>query len=146
MRMASGADDSHRIFTDRPRYLHQHGPRTGPGRAAGLQKQFSVAEGVRLVGELAEQTRYDESNLLAHVHRVVADALKRACYEDHVHRPLARIGVVADLESRTENLAVEAIDLTVLAREVFGEADVAFAKCSLALHDLRARIGAHLQD
>ena len=52
-------------------------------------------------------------------------ALERARDEHHVHRPLARVRVVADLERQLEDLAVEAVDLAVLAHEVLGQLDVA---------------------
>ena len=64
---------------------------------------------------------------------------------DHVHRPLARVGVVADLDRQAEDLAVQAVDLAVLADEVLGQADVAPGERGLRLDDLRAGVGAHLR-
>src|SRR4249919_460156 len=51
---------------------------------------------VRRVLELAKQAGDDEGHLLADVDRVVADPLDRPRREQHRHRPLAAIGVVAD--------------------------------------------------
>ena len=83
------------------------------------------------VGELAEQAGDDERDLLADVDGVVADPLEGAGDEDHVHRPLARVGVVAaDVEGHPEDLAVEAIDLAILTNEILGEADVAPPKAA----------------
>ena len=57
-----------------------------------------------------------------------------------MHRPLARVGVVADLDRHAEDLAVEAVDLAVLAHEILGQLDVATREGGLALDDLRARV------
>ena len=48
-----------------------------------------------------KQTGHDERGLLADVDRVVADPLQRPRHERHVHRPLARVDVVADLDGRS---------------------------------------------
>ena len=66
---------------------------------------------VRRVRELTEKTGHDERRLLADVDRVVADALDRARAHHHVHRPLARVRVVSDLDREPEDLAVLAIFL-----------------------------------
>ena len=63
--------------------------------------------------------------------------------EDHQHRPLASIGVIADLDRPAEDLTVEAIDLAVLAHEILGQSDVPTGKRGPALHHLRARLGTH---
>src|SRR5690242_17292735 len=70
----------------------------------------SDAGGVRRVRELAEQTGDHEGRLLPDVHGVVADALERARDEQHGHRPLARIEVVADLDGQAEGLALQPVD------------------------------------
>ena len=136
----------HRMFTDaiaicgrRRRRLPRR--RSRRRRRAPRQARRRRVRGVR---ELAEQAGHDERHLLADVDGVVADPLERARDEHHVHRPLARVGVVADLDRRAEDLAVEPVDLAVLAHEVLGQADVAPGERGLALDDLRAREGAHL--
>ncbi len=68
--------------------------------------------------------------------RVVADALDRAGDEDHRHRPLAAVVVVADLERDPEDLLVEVVDDVVLADEVAGHLDVAVGERPLCLRDL----------
>src|SRR5262245_4144166 len=75
-------------------------PATGPAR---------LALRVRGVLELFEQPGDDEGDLLADVDRVVADPLDRPGGEQHRHRPLAPVGVVADLQRQAEALAVEAV-------------------------------------
>ena len=71
-----------------------------------MQAQIKQCAGselrVRGVLELAEQPRDDERGLLADVHRVVADPLDAAGHEHHVHRPLAPVGVVAELQRELE--------------------------------------------
>src|SRR3954454_9014345 len=101
---------------------------------------------VRGVRELAEQPGHHERGLLADVDRVVADALERTGDEDHVHRPLAHVDVVAGVEREPEDLAVEAVDLLVLAHEVLGEREVAQLEALLGLAHLGARELAHLLD
>ena len=56
-----------------------------------------------------------------------------------VHRPLAGVLVVADLDRAPEDLAVERVDLPVLAHEILGQLDVALGERLLGLRDLRAR-------
>ena len=57
-------------------------------------------ERMRGVRELAEEPGHHEDHLLADVDGVVADALQRAGNQNHVHRPLARIDVIPDLQAR----------------------------------------------
>src|SRR5215213_7966515 len=71
--------------------------------------------GVRCVLELAKEPRDDERDLLAHVDGVVADALERAGDEEHRHRPLSTVLVVADLDGDLEALPVELVHHVVLA-------------------------------
>src|SRR4051794_9727986 len=68
---------------------------------------WNLGLGVRGVLELAEESRDEEGDLFADVDRVVADALDRARGEQHRHRPLAAVGVVADLEREPEGLLVQ---------------------------------------
>ena len=63
-----------------------------------IARSSVVGSDVRGVGELAEQPRDDERDLLADVDRVVADPLERARDEHHRHRPLAPVGVGPDLD------------------------------------------------
>src|SRR5947209_16208882 len=97
-----------------------------PGREAlpgpGIRRQPGGLGGV---GELAKESRDDERHLLADVHRVVADPLQRAGDEDHVHRPLTRVVVLADLDRHAEDLAVEAVDVAILAHQVLREPHIA---------------------
>src|ERR1035438_6179547 len=95
--------------------------------------------------ELPEQSGDDERDLLADVHGVVADPLQRARDEDHVHRPLARVGVLADLDRHAEDVTVQAVDLVILADDIFGQFDVAPGEGGARLDDLRACLGAHLR-
>src|SRR5436190_8172553 len=74
---------------------------------------ISAYDGVRGIAEFAEETGHDERRLLADVDGVVADALQRPAHERHVHRPLARVDVVADLDRHLEQLAVDAVDVAV---------------------------------
>jgi hypothetical protein len=83
---------------------------------------------VRRVRELPEQPRDHERRLLADVHGVVADALEGPRDQGHRHRPLAGVDVVADVDGQPEDLAVEAVDLAVLADEVLGEVEVALVE------------------
>src|SRR5438477_4473902 len=53
--------------------------------------------GVRSVREFTEEAGDHEGGLLADVHGVVADLLEGACHDQHRHRPLACVHVVADL-------------------------------------------------
>ena len=91
---------------------------------------------MRGVLELAEQAGDDEGDLLADVDRVVADPLDRAGDEDHRHRPLAAVVVVADLERDPEDLLVEVVDDVVLADQVARHLDVAAREGALRLGDL----------
>src|SRR5256714_617417 len=101
---------------------------------------------VRGVRELAEEPGDHECRLLSDVHRVVADALEPARHEHHVHRPLAHLGVVTDLDRELEALPVEPVDGLVLADQVLGEPDVATSERLLRLHHLGTRLGGHLHD
>ena len=74
--------------------------------------------GMRGVLELAEEPGDDEGDLLADVDRVVADPLDRPRRQQHRHRPLALVGVVADLQRQPEAVAVEVVDDVVLADQV----------------------------
>ena len=109
-----------------------------------------ISAGRRAAGrdgrELAEEPADDEHGLLADVHRVVADALERPRDHRLVHGPLADVGVVADLDGHAEDLAVEAVDLAVLAGQVGREVGVPVLKGRAGLDDLRARGTAHAQD
>src|SRR6476659_2985957 len=80
---------------------------------------------VRRVLELPEQPGHDEGDLLADVDGVVADPLDRPRRQQHRHRPLAPVGVVADLERQPEAVAVEVVDDVVLANQVARHLDVA---------------------
>ena len=77
-------------------------PMSMQAKIKGCQRTAARNLGVRGVLELAEQAGDHEGGLLADVHRVVADPLDAARDEHHVHRPLARVGVVADLEREVE--------------------------------------------
>src|SRR5438067_5442537 len=129
------------------RYLRRSGLRPGAVLGgAGRRVRCGIGaspSGVGGIRELPEQARHDERDLLADVHGVVADPLERPRDEGHVHRPLARVLVVADLDREAKDLAVQAVDLAILADEVFGEADVAGGEGGPPLHDLRARMRAH---
>src|SRR5215207_2407949 len=117
--------------------------RSAEPSACGLRRSKLRVRGVL---ELPEQTGDDEGGLLADVHGIVADSLDAARNEHHVHRPLAAVGIVADLEREVEDVAVEAIDLVVLADQILGELHVPPREGLLALHDLRARLLAHPLD
>src|SRR3954451_11082958 len=73
---------------------------------------------MRGVLELAEEPGHHERDLLADVDGVVADPLDRPGGEAHRHRPLAPIGIVADLQRQPEAVAVEVVDDVVLADQV----------------------------
>src|SRR6185295_8227664 len=77
------------------------------GLAGGRVAVAGPREGMGGVGELPEQARHDEGDLLADVDRVVADALQGARHEHHVHGPLAPGRVVSDLDRHAADLAVE---------------------------------------
>src|SRR5690606_13206181 len=68
-------------------------PRTGPRARRGPSDGARL--GVRGVLELLEEPRNEEGDLLADVDRLVADPLQRPRRQDHRHRPLAAILVVA---------------------------------------------------
>src|SRR5450631_404071 len=112
----------------------------GPVAAAALLRRRIDAGAERMGGVrvLTEQPRHDERHLLADVYGVVADPLERTRHEYHVHRPLARIGVIADLDRHAEDLAVEPVYLAILAHQVLGQADIASGERGLGLDDLRA--------
>src|SRR4051794_34726589 len=74
--------------------------------SSGFTHAVLPSGGVRRVRELPEQARDDERGLLPDVHRVVADALQATGDEDHVHRPLAPVGVLSDVQRDLEDLAV----------------------------------------
>ena len=66
----------------------------------------------------------------------------RARDEHHRHRPLAPVGVGADLDRAREHAAIQAVDLLVLAHEILGDGDVAQQERLLGLLDLAsARAG-----
>src|SRR5512133_2124745 len=65
--------------------------------------------GQRGVRELPEQPADDERGDLADVDGVVADPFEGSRDHRHVHGPLARIRVVADLDRELEDLAIEAV-------------------------------------
>jgi hypothetical protein len=98
---------------------------------------------MRCVLELAEQAGDDERRLLADVDRIVTDALDAPPYEHHVHAPLAQVGVVPDLQGAAEDIAVEPVDLVVLANQVLGHLDVALFEGLAALDHLLPRLQAH---
>jgi hypothetical protein len=83
---------------------------------------------------------------LADVHGVVAHPLEGPRDHRHVHGPLAGVGVVADLDRELEDLAVETVDLAILAHQVLGQGHVAGTEGRARLHDLRARRPPHAQD
>src|SRR5436853_7000915 len=58
---------------------------------------------MRGVAKLLELARQHEAELLADVDREVAHPLDGAGGEDHVHRPFARVGVVAALPRELED-------------------------------------------
>ena len=105
-----------------------------------------ASSGMRGVLELPEQTGDDEDGLLADVHGIVADPLDAASDQRHVHCPFARIGVVPDLQREVKHVAVETIDLVVLAHQVLRKVHVAALERLLALDHLLARLLAHLLD
>src|SRR5262249_36273386 len=113
-------------------------PRLPEGRLA--------KRGHRGVRELPEEPAHHKGGDFADVDGVVADALECPRDHRHVHRPLARVGVLADVDRELEDLAVEAVDLAVLAGEVLGQRDVAGGEGGAALDDLRARRAPHAQD
>ena len=78
--------------------------------------------------------------LLADVDGVVADPLQRPGDEDHRRRPLAAVGLVADLDRDAEALAVERVDDVVLPHQVPREVEVAPGERPLRL----VHLGAHL--
>src|SRR5271165_371487 len=91
------------------------------GSSQPLSPRLEGARGAGGVRELPEQARHHEGDLLADIDGVVADSLQGAGDEGHVHRPLARVRVVADLDRHAEDLPVEAVDLPILANEVLGQ-------------------------
>src|SRR5829696_2938243 len=102
--------------------------------------------GARCVAEFPEQAGNYERDLLPHVDGVVADPLHRTRHEHHRHRPLADVRVVPDLDRAVEALAVELVDLRVLAHEVLGQLHVAERERLLRLAHLGARQRAHPLD
>src|SRR6202035_3060876 len=82
----------------------------GSGVGGGVCRRARTVGGV---GELPEEAGDHEGHLLADIHGVVADALERSCDEGHVHRPLARVRIVADFDRKPEDVAVEAVDLAI---------------------------------
>ena len=115
---------------------------------AQIKQWRGASSGVRGVLELAEQPGDDERDLLADVDGVVADPLDAARATSIMCIAHSRrSGVVADLERALEDLAVEPVDLVVLAHEVLRPASTSrSANACLALHDLRARLLAHPLD
>src|SRR5258708_2611967 len=137
MRLRRGARSADNGIFTRKTPLHAGFPPPPPCLARGQ---------VRRIRELAEQPGNDERGLLTDVDGVVADALQAARDERHDHRPLARVGVVADLDRHSEDVAVDAIDLAILPYKVLGELDVAIGERALALDHLGARKLAHLEE
>src|ERR1700743_535208 len=90
----------------------------GPSTRARALRALRVLRGGADVGHLAEEPGDDEHHLLGDLDRVVADALQAARHEDHEHPPLAQLQVVADLDGALEDLAVEPVDLRILAHEI----------------------------
>src|SRR4051794_39371459 len=88
---------------------------------------------MRGVLELPEQPGDHERHLLADVDGVVADPLDRPGREQHRHRPLAPVGVVADLESQPEAVAIQVVDYVVLPDQILGHRGVALEERPLRL-------------
>ena len=63
-----------------------------------------------------------------------------------MHRPLARVGIVSDLDGEPEALAVQPVHHLVLTDQVGGQVDVAASKGLLGLGDLEARLLGHRHD
>src|SRR3954447_9119039 len=99
--------------------------------------------GMGCILELAEQPGDDEGDLLAHVDGVVADSLERPGDEEHRHRPLPAILVVADLDRELEALLVEVVDDVVPADEVARQLHVPIGEGALRLPDLGSDGAAH---
>ena len=76
-------------------------------------------------GELAEQSGHDEHRPFSDVDGVARDVLQATRDEDHEHRPLADLEVIAGLDRAIEDLAVEPVDLPIQGDEVLRDRDVA---------------------
>src|SRR3954454_4837933 len=113
---------------------------------AGNQIDGGRSGNVRRVRELSELARDHERDLLADVDGVVADPLYGAGHEHHRHRPLAAIGVGADLDGAGEDAAIEAVDLLVLADEILRDRNISQQERLLGLLDLRPGELAHAED
>ena len=87
-------------------------------------RRLACLGGLWFAGELAEQSGHDEHRLLSDIDGVARDALQATRDEDHEHRPLAALDVVADLDRAIEDLAVEPVDLPIEADEVLRDRDV----------------------
>src|SRR4051794_18537602 len=127
----------------------EHVPDMVAGVDSLLQALSAATEaqlGVRGILELPEQAGDHERGLLTDVDGVVADALDAAGHEHHVHRPLALVRVVTQLEGELEAVAVQPVDLVVLADQILGERDVPALEGLLAHHNLPAGLLAHLGD
>src|ERR1700693_4226571 len=136
----------HRMFTGEPSAICAARGSCSQSLRRGVWRRIGASTGrMGGVGELPKKARDDECHLLADVHGVVSDPLQRPRDEDHVHRPLARVRILADFDRQAKDLAVETVDLPILADEVFGETDVAGGEGRSGLDDLRAGVGPHLR-
>ena len=125
--------------------------RAAPSHAEKLSREWYLTLApptarMRGVLELPEQPRDDEGDLLADVDRVVADPLDRPRRQQHRHRPLALVGVVADLQRQAEALAVEVVDDVVLADQVARHSTSRPSKARLAWLISGLGLPAHGQD
>ena len=82
---------------------------------------------------------HDEHRLLGHINGVVADALKRAGYQNHEQRPLTRVDVDTNLDGAIEERAVQPADPSILDDEVPRPLHVARRERVLRLDQLLAR-------
>ena len=113
------------------------GDNAGPIHTKGgvlLDRELAIGAsgGAEASAQLAEKPGHDEHHLLGDVDGVVADPLQAAGDEDHEHRPLADVGIVAGLDGAPEDLAVEPVDLGVLADEVARQSTLRVPNASLA--------------
>ena len=82
----------------------------------------------------------------AHFQDELRELEQRARDQHHVGRPFALVRVVARVEGRAEDLAVELVDLALLLDQLNGQRQVALAERGGALRDLRSRARAHLAE